>query len=97
MAAYDSPSQGLPGIGQNDLFSSVGEQYSSYLDRISGYAAYQGRPPVNYATPESGVAPGLPRSRDILQLDPDPFGAFTSRYAESIPGSGVTGDTSLAT
>jgi len=96
MAAYDSPSQGLPGIGQNDLFSSVGEQYSSYLDRISGYAAYQGRPPVNYATPESGVAPGLPRSRDILQLDPDPFGAFTSRYAESIPGSGVTGDTSLA-
>lgn len=55
---------------------------------------------VNYADPEPSGAPGFVRSRDLLTLDPDPFGTRTEAWAQTnglphdsnyVPGLSVFG------
>lgn len=96
MADYGIPSATAgSGYSQDALYSdylnSMMAAYDSYADR---YAADEPRQPVvNYASgPSSGMAPGYRRSRDLLQLDPDPFGSQTAALASRFPESGLTGD-----
>ena len=96
MADYGIPSATAgSGYSQDALYSdylnSMMAAYDSYADR---YAADEPRQPVvNYASgPSSGMAPGYRRSRDLLQLDPDPFGSQTETLASRFPEAGLTGD-----
>lgn len=98
MASYDTR------LGLTGMDGSQSQLYADYLrETLASFDAYaddaltaqpQGR--VNYADPQSGLAPGFRRPRDILQLDPDPFGTQTATLGAGVPEAGVTGDSVLA-
>ena len=98
MASYD------PRLAAAGMDYSQEQLYSDYLrSTIASFDAYAdtGTTPqpqyrVNYADPQSGLAPGFRRPSDLFQLDPDPFGTQTASIGAGIPTSGVSGDSVLA-